>query len=133
MTIARHHCAALWPTQYLHCNVTGRAGLRAMPGGALRAASRDVAGGSSYPLVREGSMTTKMLFALPFAIATLAGCAATSDTSPSSQSSLQCADLSGSAYLECQQNVTPAANEKNKSFKMVRPKAPTGDFGGMGS
>jgi hypothetical protein len=41
--------------------------------------------------------------------------------------------LSGSAYLECQQNVTPAANAKNKTFKMVRPKAPNGDFGGMGS
>jgi hypothetical protein len=78
-------------------------------------------------------MTSKMLFVLPFAIATLAGCAATNDTSSPSQSSLRCADLSGSAYLECQQNVTPAANEKNKSFKMVRPKAPTGDFGGMGS
>ena len=78
-------------------------------------------------------MTSKMLFVLPFAIATLAGCAATNDTSSPSQSSLQCANLSGSAYLECQRNITPAANEKNKSFKMVRPKAPTGDFGGMGS
>ena len=76
-------------------------------------------------------MTSKMLFVLPFAIATLAGCAATNDTASPSQSSLQCADLSGSAYLECQQNVTPAANAKNKSFEMVRPKAPTGDFGGM--
>ena len=55
-------------------------------------------------------MTSKMLFVLPFAIATLAGCAATSDTSTSSQSSLKCADLSGSAYLECQKSVTPAAN-----------------------
>ena len=78
-------------------------------------------------------MSTKMLFVLPFAVAALAGCAATNDTSPSSQSSLQCADLSGSAYLECQQNVTPAASTKNKSFKMVRPKAPNGDFGSMGS
>jgi hypothetical protein len=78
-------------------------------------------------------MTTKMLFVLPFAIATLAGCAATNDTSSPSQSSLQCADLSGSAYLECQQNVTPAANAKNKTFKMTRPKAPNGDFGSMGS
>ena len=78
-------------------------------------------------------MSTKMLFVLSFAVAALAGCAATNDTSPSSQSSLQCADLSGSAYLECQQNVTPAANTKNKSFKMVKPKAPNGDFGSMGS
>ena len=78
-------------------------------------------------------MTTKMLFVLPFAIAALAGCAATNDTSPSSQSSLQCAHLSGSAYLECQQNVTPAANTKSKPFKTVKPKGPTGGFGGMGS
>jgi hypothetical protein len=77
-------------------------------------------------------MSTKMLFVLPFAVAALAGCAATNDT-PSSQSSLQCADLSGSAYLECQQNVTPAANTENKSFKMVRPKAPNGDYGSMGN
>ncbi len=81
-------------------------------------------------------MTTKMLFVLPFAIATLAGCAATSDTSSSSsssQTSLKCADLSGSAYLECQKSVTPAANAKNKTFNMVRPKAPNGDFGSFGS
>ena len=78
-------------------------------------------------------MTTKMLFVLPFAIATLAGCAATSDTSSSSQSSLKCADLSGSAYLECQKSVTPASSIDSKPFKMVRPKAPNGDFGSMGS
>jgi hypothetical protein len=78
-------------------------------------------------------MSTKMLFVLPFAIAALAGCSATNDTSPSSQSSLQCANLSGAAYLECQQNVTPAASTKSKSFKQVRPKAPNGDFGSMGS
>ena len=78
-------------------------------------------------------MSTKMLFVLPFAIAALAGCTATNDTSPSSQSSVECANLSGSAYLECQQNVRPAANTKNKSFKTVKPKGTTGGFGGMGS
>jgi hypothetical protein len=78
-------------------------------------------------------MITKMIFVLPFAIATLAGCAATNDTSPSSQSSAQCADLSGSAYLECQKKATPAANTTSQPFKMVRPKAPNGDFGSMGS
>ena len=78
-------------------------------------------------------MTTKMLLLAPLAAAILAGCAATNDSATSSQSSAQCADLSGSAYLECQQNVTPAANTKNKSFKMVKPKAPNGDFGSMGS
>ena len=78
-------------------------------------------------------MTTKMLFALPFAIATLAGCAATNDTSSPSQSSLQCADLSGSAYLECQKTATPAANTTSQPFKMVRPKAPNGDYGSFGS
>ncbi len=78
-------------------------------------------------------MSTKMLFVLPFAIAALAGCTATRYPTPSSQSSLQCAHLSGSAYLECQQNVTPAANTKSKSFKMVKPKGTTGGFGGMGS
>jgi hypothetical protein len=46
---------------------------------------------------------------------------------------VRCADLSGSAYLECQQNVTPAANTKSKSFKMVRPKPVNGDFGSIGS
>ena len=70
-------------------------------------------------------MTTKMLFVLPFAIATLAGCAATNDTSSPSQSSLQCANLSGSAYLECQQNVTPAANAKNKSFNAPKRRTAT--------
>lgn len=78
-------------------------------------------------------MTTKLLFVLPFAVAALAGCAATNETSPSSQSSVRCADLTGAAYLECQQNVTPAANAKSKAFKMTRPKAPNGDFGSMGS
>ena len=78
-------------------------------------------------------MNIKMLFVLPFAIAALAGCAATNDTSPSSQSSLQCANLSGAAYLECQQNVTPATSTGSKPFKQVRPKAPNGDFGSMGS
>jgi hypothetical protein len=77
-------------------------------------------------------MSTKMLFVLPFAITTLAACA-TNDNAPSSQSSLQCANLSGAAYLECQKNVTPAAGTKSKPFKMVRPKAPNGDFGSMGS
>lgn len=78
-------------------------------------------------------MTTKLLLVLPIAVAVLAGCAATNETTPSSQSSVRCADLSGAAYLECQQNVTPAANAKSKAFKMTRPKAPNGDFGGMGS
>ena len=78
-------------------------------------------------------MTTKLFFILPFAVAALAGCAATDETSPSSQSSLRCADLSGAAYLECQQNVTPAAKTKSDDFKMVRPKARNGNFGGMGS
>jgi hypothetical protein len=58
---------------------------------------------------------------------------ATSETAPSSQSGVRCADLTGAAYLECQQNVTPAANAKSKAFKMTRPKAPNGDFGSMGS
>jgi len=78
-------------------------------------------------------MTSKMLFVLPFAIAALAGCAASNDTSSSSQSSVRCADLSGSAYLECQQNVTPASSTESKPFKMMRPKAPNGDFGSMGN
>lgn len=78
-------------------------------------------------------MTTKLLLVLPFAVAALAGCAATSETAPSSQTSVRCADLTGAAYLECQQNVTPAANAKNKAFKMTRPKAPNGDFGSTGS
>jgi hypothetical protein len=77
-------------------------------------------------------MTSKMFFVLPFAVAALAGCAG-SDRSSSAQSSVRCADLSGSAYLECQQNVTPAANTKSKSFKMVRPKPVNGDFGSIGS
>jgi hypothetical protein len=78
-------------------------------------------------------MSTKMLFVLPFAVATLVGCAATNDSTPSSQSSLKCADLSGSAYLECQKSVTPASSIESKPFKMTRPKAPNGDFGSMGS
>ena len=78
-------------------------------------------------------MVTKMRLMLPFALAALAGCAGTNDSSPPSQSSLQCANLSGAAYLECQKNITPAAGTKSKPFKMVRPKAPTGDFGSMGS
>lgn len=78
-------------------------------------------------------MSTKMFLIAPFAVALLAGCAATNGSQPTSQSSLQCADLSGSAYLECQKNVTPAASTKSKSFKMVKPKAPNGDFGSMGS
>jgi hypothetical protein len=76
---------------------------------------------------------TKLLFVLPIAVAALAGCAAPNDTSTSSQSSAQCTDLTGAAYLECQQNATPAANTTKEEFKMVRPKARNGNFGSMGS
>lgn len=78
-------------------------------------------------------MSTKMFLLAPVAAAILAGCAAANDSATSSQSSAQCADLSGSAYLECQKNATPAANTTSKPFKMVRPKAPNGDYGSMGS
>jgi hypothetical protein len=78
-------------------------------------------------------MSTKMYLLAPLAAAFLAGCAATNDSATSSQSSAQCADLSGSAYLECQKKAVPAANTTSQPFKMVRPKAPTGDYGSMGS
>jgi len=78
-------------------------------------------------------MSTKMLLLAPLAAAILAGCTATNDSSTSSQSSAQCADLTGSAYLECQKRATPAANTTSQPFKMVRPKAPGGDFGSHGS
>lgn len=78
-------------------------------------------------------MSIKMFLIAPLAAAILAGCATGSDDSTSLQSSAQCADLTGSAYLECQKRATPAANTTTKPFKMVRPKAPTGDFGSMGS
>lgn len=83
-------------------------------------------------------MSTKMLFALPFAVALLAGCASNNDTSSSSQSSLPCADQSGAGYLECQKNVTPTANTStantpSKMFRMLHPKPRNGDFGSMGS
>ena len=76
-------------------------------------------------------MSTKMFLLAPVAAAILAGCAAANDSATSSQSSAQCADLSGSAYLECQKNATPAANTTSKPFKMVRPKATNGDYGSM--
>ena len=78
-------------------------------------------------------MSTKMLVLAPLAGAILAGCAATNDSATSSQSSAQCADLTGSAYLECQKRATPAANTTSKPFKQVRPKAPNGDYGSYGS
>ena len=78
-------------------------------------------------------MSTKMLLLAPLAAAILAGCAASNDSSTPSQSSAQCADLTGSAYLECQKRVTPAANTRSEPFKMVRPKGPGGDYGSMGS
>jgi hypothetical protein len=78
-------------------------------------------------------MSTKMFLIAPFAAALLAGCAAGNGSQPTSQSNLQCADLSGAAYLECQKNVTPAASTKSKPFKMVRPKPKNGNFGAMGS
>ena len=78
-------------------------------------------------------MSIKMFLLAPLAAAILAGCAATNDSSTSSQSSAQCADLTGSAYLECQKRVTPAAKTTSEPFKMVRPRAPGGDFGGHGS
>ena len=53
-------------------------------------------------------MSTKMFLLAPLAAAILAGCAATNDSATSSHSSAQCADLSGSAYLECQKKATPA-------------------------
>ena len=78
-------------------------------------------------------MSTKMYLLAPLAAAILGGCAATNDSATSSQSSAQCADLTGSAYLECQQRATPAANTTTKPFKMVRPKARNGNFGSFGS
>ena len=78
-------------------------------------------------------MSTKMFLIAPLAAAILAGCAASNDGSMSSQSSAQCADLTGSAYLECQKRVPPAANTTSQPFKMVRPRAPGGDFGSHGS
>lgn len=60
---------------------------------------------------------------LPVAIAALAGCAGSSDTSP--QASATCSNLSGAALLECQQNAQPAS-QTGSTFKMVHPKAPGG-------
>jgi len=77
-------------------------------------------------------MSTKMFLLAPFAAAVLAGCAATSDDSTSLQSSAQCADLAGSAYLECRKQATPAANTTIEPFEMVRPKARNGNFGSFG-
>jgi hypothetical protein len=78
-------------------------------------------------------MSTKMYLLAPLAAAILAGCTASNDSSTPLQSSAQCADLTGSAYLECQKRATPAANTTSQPFKMVRPKAPNGDFGSHGS
>lgn len=78
-------------------------------------------------------MSTKMFLLAPLAAAILAGCAASSDSSTPLQSSAQCADLTGSAYLECQKKATPAASTKSKPLKVVRPKAPNGDYGSFGS
>jgi hypothetical protein len=78
-------------------------------------------------------MSTKMFLLAPLAAAILAGCTATNDGSTRTQSSAQCADLTGSAYLECQKRATPASNTTSQPFKMVRPKAPNGDFGSFGS
>ena len=60
---------------------------------------------------------------LPVAIAALAGCAGSNNTSP--QATATCPNLSGAALLECQQNVQPASQTGN-TFKMVHPKAPGG-------
>ena len=78
-------------------------------------------------------MNIKMLLLAPFAAILLAGCAATDESSPSLQSSARCADLTGSAYLECQKTTTPAANTTSKPFKQVRPKPQNGDFGSFGN
>ena len=78
-------------------------------------------------------MSTKMFLLAPLAAAILAGCAASKDGSTPLQSSAQCADLTGSGYLECQKRATPAANTTTEPFKMVRPKTRNGDFGSFGS
>lgn len=78
-------------------------------------------------------MSTKMFLPAPIAAAILAGCAASNDSSTPLQSGARCADLTGSAYLECQKRTTPAANTTPQPFKMVRPKAPNGDCGSFGS
>jgi hypothetical protein len=79
-------------------------------------------------------MSTKMLLILPLAVASLAGCAGSDTSQPSSQTSLQCANLSGAAYLECQRNIEPASRTADPDFKMVKPKPrASGNFGGMGS
>jgi hypothetical protein len=76
-------------------------------------------------------MSMKMFLILPFAIATIAGCAASEDTSR--QANTACSNLSGAAYLECQKSVEPASRSTSKPFKMVKPKGNTGGFGGIGS
>jgi hypothetical protein len=78
-------------------------------------------------------MSTKMLFILPFAVAALAGCAASSDTSRQSQVNAACANLSGAAYLECQKKAEPASRSVNDDFKMVKPKPGRGNLGSVGS
>jgi hypothetical protein len=117
-----------------HCNVTGRARLRATPG-RMRCGPTvgTLPAGFHIDLSVRDHMTTKMFLLAPLAAAILAGCAATNDSATSSQSSAQCADLSGAAYLECQKKATPAANTTSQPFKMVRPKAPNGDYGSFGS
>lgn len=78
-------------------------------------------------------MSAKMFLLAPLAAVILAGCAASNDSSTPLQSSAQCADLTGSAYLECQKRATPAANTTSEPFKQVRPKARNGNFGSFGS
>jgi hypothetical protein len=75
----------------------------------------------------------KKLLILPVAIALLAGCAASNDSSRQTpQANAACADLSGSAYLECQKRVAPATRSADDTFKMVKPKPANGGFrGGM--
>ncbi len=79
-------------------------------------------------------MNTKTLLILPFAIAVLAGCASSNDTRQAPQANAACVNLSGSAYLECQKKVEPAARSADDDFKMVKPKPVNGNFrGGMGN
>jgi hypothetical protein len=79
-------------------------------------------------------MSMKMFLILPFAIAALAGCAASEGTSRQApQANTACSNLSGAAYLECQKSVEPASRSTSKPFKMVKPKGNTGGFGGIGS
>ena len=74
----------------------------------------------------------KKILVLPVVLVSLAGaaCSPTSGSQQVAPTDPSCYNLTGAALVECQRNVAPAAEVKEKPFKMVKPQKGAGGMRG---